>query len=147
MGYQYGAANHPELKNMFRKSLTITAVSGVVLTLLAELLAAPLAQIFVGYDAALYEMTRHGFQLFALSFLFCGFNIFGSAFFTALNNGAVSAAIAFSRTLVFQILSILFLPLLLGIDGIWLAIVMAELLALAVTLFFFLFKKKQYQYL
>lgn len=147
VGYQYGAANHPELKNMFRKSLMITAVSGAVLTLLAELLAAPLAQVFVGYDAALYEMTRHGFQLFALSFLFCGFNIFSSAFFTALNNGAVSAAIAFSRTLVFQILSILVLPLLLGVDGIWLAIVMAELLALAVTLFFFLFKKKQYQYL
>ena len=147
IGYQYGAANHPELKNMFRKSLMITAVSGAVLTLLAELLAAPLAQVFVGYDAALYEMTRHGFQLFALSFLFCGFNIFSSAFFTALNNGAVSAAIAFSRTLVFQILSILVLPLLLGIDGILLAIVMEELLVLGVTFFLLLFKKRQYQYM
>lgn len=146
VGYHYGTANHDELKNLFRKSSAVIGTAGVVLTLAAVGLSSPLSRLFVGYDPALCEMTSHGFRLYALSFLVSGFNIFGSAFFTALNNGAVSAAISFLRTLVFQIAVALILPLILGIDGIWLAIVVAELLALIVTVLFFSTKKKRYGY-
>lgn len=131
---------------MFRKSLILMGVSGISLTVLAVALASPLSQLFVGYDAELYEMTCHGFRLYALSFLVSGFNIFSSAFFTALNNGLVSATISFSRTLLFQCLIVLVLPTLLGLDGIWLAVVVAELLALVITVVFFISKRKQYHY-
>lgn len=146
IGYHYGAQNHAELKNLFRRSLVLVVISGVAMTVLAELLAQPLTHVFVGYDAGLYALTVRGFMLYSISFLVSGVNIFGSAFFTALNNGLVSAAISFLRTLVFQVAVVLLLPLLLGIDGIWLAIVAAELLALAVTLVFFIVKRKQYYY-
>ena len=146
IGYHYGAQNHAELKNLFRRSLVLVVISGVAMTVLAELLAQPLMHVFVGYDAGLYALTVRGFMLYSISFLVSGVNIFGSAFFTALNNGLVSAAISFLRTLVFQVAAVLLLPLLLGIDGIWLAIVTAELLALAVTLVFFIVKRKQYHY-
>lgn len=118
-GYHFGARNHNELKNMLRKSSFLSAVSGVVLTILAIALSSPLAKLFVGYDEELYELTRHAFRLFAYSFLLAGFNIFTSSFFTALNNGAVSAAISFMRTLIFQTSSVLILPIFLGVDGIW----------------------------
>lgn len=146
IGYHYGAQNHAELKNLFRRSLVLVVISGVAMTVLAELLAQPLTHVFVGYDAGLYALTVRGFMLYSISFLVSGVNIFGSAFFTALNNGLVSAAISFLRTLVFQVAAVLLLPLLLGIDGIWLAIVTAELLALAVTLVFLIVKRKQYHY-
>ena len=146
IGYHYGAQNHAELKNLSRRSLVLVVISGVAMTVLAELLAQPLTHVFVGYDAGLYALTVRGFMLYSISFLVSGVNIFGSAFFTALNNGLVSAAISFLRTLVFQVAVVLLLPLLLGIDGIWLAIVAAELLALAVTLVFFIVKRKQYHY-
>lgn len=146
IGYHYGAQNHAELKNLSRRSLVLVVISGVAMTVLAELLAQPLTHVFVGYDAGLYALTVRGFMLYSISFLVSGVNIFGSAFFTALNNGLVSAAISFLRTLVFQVAFVLLLPLLLGIDGIWLAIVAAELLALAVTLVFFIVKRKQYHY-
>lgn len=146
IGYHYGAGNHNELKNLFRMSLSIVGFSGVALMLLAETLANPLAKIFVGYDRELCAMTCHGFQLYALSFLMNGFNIFGSAFFTALSNGAVSAAISFLRTLVFQVAVVLTLPLILGIDGIWLAVAVAELLTLSITIFFLMNRRKQYHY-
>lgn len=146
ISYHYGAANHGELKNLFRKSLCITFCFGIAMLLLSELLASPLAELFVGYDRALYDLTCRGFRIYALCFLVCGFSVFGSAFFTALNNGAVSAGISFLRMLVFQLITILILPALLGIDGVWLAIVVAELMALAVTIFFFCIKRKQYHY-
>lgn len=146
ISYHYGAANHPELKNLFRKSLRITFCFGAAMLLLSELLAAPLAELFVGYDRGLYELTCRGFRIYAMCFLVCGFSVFGSAFFTALNNGAVSAAISFLRMLVFQLITILILPALLGIDGVWLAIVVAELMALVVSIFFFITKGKQYHY-
>ena len=114
--------------------------------LLSELVARPLVMIFTSYDPELLDMTASGFQLYALAFLPMGFNVWGSAFFTALNNGAVSACISFLRTLVFQIIVVLTLPILLGIDGIWLSIVAAELLSLAVTVSFLLVKRKRYQY-
>lgn len=146
VGYHYGAENHEELKNLFYKSVTFVGLSGVALTALALLAAAPLAHIFVGYDPDLLALTRHGFSLYALSFLMGGMNIFSSAFFTALNDGFVSASISFARTLLFQSLSVLVLPVWLGIDGIWLAIVAAELLALVVTVVFFVTKRKKYHY-
>ena len=147
IGYHYGAGNTGELKSLLRKSLVLVGGAGVLLTLLAEVLAAPLSLLFVGYDQSLMELTCRGFRLFSLSFLMTGFNIFGSAFFTALNNGAVSACISFLRTLLFQIAAVLLLPILLGVDGIWLSIVAAELLALGVTGIFLWKMRRRYHYL
>lgn len=146
-GYHFGARNHNELKNMLRKSSFLSAVSGVVLTILAIALSSPLAKIFVGYDKELYELTRHAFRLFAYSFLLAGFNIFTSSFFTALNNGAVSAAISFMRTLIFQTSSVLILPIFLGVDGIWWAITVAEVFAFILSLTFLFAKRKKYHYM
>ena len=147
IGYHYGAGNYTELKGLFRKSIFLITLWNIVLTILAVLTAQPLAQIFVGYDASLTALTRRALCLYSLSFLVMGFNIFGSAFFTALGNGVVSAAISFLRTLLFQVVAVLMLPILLGIDGIWLAIVAAEALALIVTVFFFVRKRNYYHYL
>ncbi len=147
VGYHFGAQNHNELKNLFRKSMRLIGGWGVLLMLLAFVLSGPLAQFFVGYDAELLAMTSHGLRLYAMAFLVSGFNIYGSAFFTALNNGLVSAVISFLRTLVFQMAAVLILPRLLGLNGIWLAILVAELMALGVTLQFFIRKKKVYHYL
>lgn len=146
VGFHYGAGGHSELKNLFQKSLKLIAVWGLALVSLAFVLSSPLAKIFVGYDAELLAITIHGFRLYAISFLICGVNIYGSAFFTALNNGVISAAISFLRTLVFQLATVLILPEFIGIDGIWLAIVVAELLAMAVTVLFFVRKRKVYHY-
>lgn len=146
VSYHYGAGNTTELQNLFGKGWMLMGGGGFLLTILAELLNKPLVQIFAGYDAELFAITTHGFKLYALAFLLMGINIWGSAFFTALNNGAVSAAISFLRSLVFQITAVFLLPLLLGIDGIWLAIVAAELLATLLTVFFFVRKNSQYHY-
>lgn len=147
IGYNYGAQNHKELQNIFKKSLKITAVAGLVLMTAAFVLSGTLAKIFVGYDAELYEMTKRGFRFYAASFFLCGFNIFSSSFFTALSNGPVSAAISFLRTVVFQVAAVLILPGFFGIDGIWASISVAEVLALAVTTFFFIKLKNRYHYL
>lgn len=146
-GYHFGAQNHGELKNMLRKSAFLSAISGVVLTILAIVLSSPLAKLFVGYDEELYELTRHAFSLFAYSFLLAGFNIFTSSFFTALNNGAVSAAISFMRTLIFQTSSVLILPIFLGVDGIWWAITVAEVFAFILSLIFLFAKREKYHYM
>ena len=146
IGYHFGAGNHAELRNMLRKSIIIMLLSGCCLTAIAEFLAAPLSHVFVGYDAELLEMTRYAFRLFAFSFVLGGINIFASSFFTALNNGGVSAIISFVRTLVFQALSVLILPIFLDIDGVWLAITVAELFAVILSTFFILTKRKKYQY-
>ena len=146
-GYHFGAQNHVELKNMLRKSAFLSAISGIVLTILAIVLSSPLAKLFVGYDEELYELTRHAFSLFAYSFLLAGFNIFTSSFFTALNNGAVSAAISFMRTLIFQTSSVLILPIFLGVDGIWWAITVAEVFAFILSLIFLFVKREKYHYM
>lgn len=148
VGYHFGADNTNELKNLFRKSLVLMGICGVVMLVLGVWLAGPLSRIFVGYDAELLALTTRGFRMYSLSFLLMGFNIFASAFFTALSNGPVSAAISFLRTLVFQIAAIFLLPLILpDADGIWMAVVTAEGLALLVTLFFFAKKKEVYHYM
>ena len=146
VGYHYGAENHFELKSLLKKSLTITLISSLVMTVSSIALASPIARIFVGYDAELCEMTVNALRLYALSFLVCGFNIFGSAFFTGLNNGTASALISFLRTLVIQVAAVLILPKLLGINGIWLAITAAEALTLLVTAALFLTGRKKYHY-
>ena len=146
VGFNHGARNHMELRNVFRKSLRLILIAGAAMTVLGLLLSGVLAKIFVGYDGELLELTRRGFRIYCSSFLIMGFNIFGSAFFTALGSGLISALISFLRTLVFQVMAVLLLPLLLGIDGIWLAILMAEILALAVTGSFLIGKRKKYNY-
>ena len=146
VGYHYGAGNHGELKGLFRKSICLITLWNMMLTTAAIITAQPLAQIFVGYDAELTALTRRGFCLYSLSFLITGFNIFASDFFTALGNGVVSAAISFLRTLVFQIAAVLILPLILGLDGIWLSIAAAEFLALLVTVVCFVKYRGQFHY-
>ncbi len=146
VGYHYGAGNSAELKNMLQKSTLLMAASGLVLTALAYALADPLARLFVGYDAALCALTGHAFRLFSFSFLCAGFNLFASSFFTALNNGAVSAALSFLRTLVFQTLSVLLLPTLFGVDGIWWAITAAEVCACALSVCFLAKNRAKYRY-
>ena len=147
ISYHYGASNDSELKNLFQKSLKLIAITGVIMLGLTEMLAAPLTKIFVYYDQDLYHMTLRGFRLYAFMFLVCGINIWGSAFFTALNNGLISALISFLRTLVFEIGAVLILPIYLGIDGIWLSVLVAEVCALIITTIFFVAKRKQYQYI
>ena len=147
VSFHFGAQNHSELKSLLRKSTLLMASGGVLLTIAARLLAAPLARLFVGYDAGLFELTSHAFRLFSWSFLLAGFNIFTSGFFTALNNGAISAAISFLRTLVFQTASVLILPLLLDVDGIWWAITVAEIFAFLISLMFLYLKRNKYHYL
>lgn len=147
IGYHYGAQNHAELKSLLGKSTRIISVFAVCMFVLAEVLARPLALIFVGYDAGLTDLTVHAFSIFSFSFLFAGFSIFGSSFFTALNNGLISAAISFLRTLVFQIAAVLILPVFLQIDGIWYSIVVAEVVSVIVTVIFIFAKRKKYGYM
>ncbi len=147
VGFHFGAGNHGELKNLFRKSLTLMALCGAAMLILGFTLAPPLCRLFVNYDTELLALTTRGFRIYSLAFLLMGFNIFGSAFFTALSNGLVSAILSFLRTLVFQVAAILLLPRILGSsDGVWFSIVAAELLALAVTGWFFVKKREQYHY-
>ena len=147
IGFNFGADNRKELKNLLRKSLVVLGVSSVFMLVLALLLAKPLSQIFVGYDQKLMDMTVRGFMIYSLSFLLCGFNIFGSSMFTALNNGLISALISFVRTLLCQIVAVMTLPLIFGLDGIWASVVAAELTALVLTTFFVLKYRKRYHYL
>ena len=146
IGYHYGAGNHKELKNLLTKSLVLMGILGVLLTIAAEVLAAPLSKLFVGYDPELYSLTCHAFRLYAFSFLVTGFNIYGSAFFTALNNGGFSAAISFLRTLLFQVAMIYLLPIFFDLDGIWLAVTAAECLTLVITIIFLITQRKHYHY-
>lgn len=147
IGYHYGAQNHAELKSLLSKSVRIISFFAVCMFALAEILARPLASIFVGYDAGLTELTVRAFLIFSFAFLFAGFSIFGSSFFTALNNGLISAAISFLRTLVFQIAAVLILPLIFDIDGIWYSIVVAEVVSVIVTVIFIFTKRKKYGYM
>ncbi len=146
ISYHYGAQNHPELRNLLMKGLKVMGILGIVMTIAAISLSGTLANIFVGYDATLCELTRHAFHLFSFAFLLAGFNIFLSSFFTALNNGGVSAAISFLRTLVFQAASVILLPMALDVDGLWWAASAAEALAFVVSIGFLLAMKGKYHY-
>lgn len=146
VGYHYGADNTDELKGLFKKSLRIIGGAAIIITALAQILAPILSGLFVGYDDALYKMTENGFRIYAISFLLAGFNIYASSFFTALNNGFISALISFGRTLVFQILSVLILPLIFGLNGIWSSIIVAETLALVLSVTCFVKLRHRYHY-
>lgn len=147
VSYHYGAGNDKELKNMLKKSVLLMTGVSLVLTAAAFLLAAPLSRIFVGYDAELFALTSHALRLFSFSFLLAGFNIFASSFFTALNNGAISAAISFLRTLLFQTAAVLILPLVFDVDGIWLAVTVAEVFAFLLSAGFLFAKRGKYHYM
>ncbi len=146
VGFHYGAANHGELKSLRKKSLVIIGLFSLVMLGLGQALARPLSQLFVGYDEKLMKLTLEGFRIFSFSFLFAGLAIFFSGFFTALNNGLVSAIISFLRTLIFQIAAILLLPLIFGVDGIWLSIIVAEGMAALVGTVFLIVLRKKYHY-
>ena len=144
VGYHFGAGNRRELRSLLKKSLIIIGLFSVAMLAAAEGLAEPLAELFVGYDPSLLDLTLRGFMIFSFSFLFAGIAIYGSSFFTALNDGLVSALISFLRTLVFQVAAVLIFPLIWEIDGIWLSIVAAEFMAAVVTVLFLLGKRQKY---
>ena len=146
ISYHYGAQNQSELKSLLRKGVSLIAVGALCMFAAGELFSAPLSRLFVAYDEGLLRMTTHAFSIFSFSFLFSGFAINGSSFFTALNDGLTSALISFLRTLVFQAAAVLLFPLLWGLDGIWLSIAAAEVMAVLATLFFLLKKRKKYGY-
>ena len=146
VSYHYGAENTAEMKSLLRKSITLTLTVGVALTALAIAAAGPFAYIFVGFDDSLFALTKHAFRLFSFSFLLAGFNIFCSGFFTALGNGGISALISFLRVLVFQASSVIVLPLILDIDGIWWAITVSEVMAAIISAVFLLAKRQRYHY-
>lgn len=146
ISYHNGAQNYKESKGLLRKSLIIIGVFGIAMVAAAELSAISLAKIFVGYDAELMALTVSGFRIFAVSFLFMGFAIFSSGFFTALNDGLTSALISFLRTLVFQIAAVLLLPMIWGIDGVWISIVVAEVMAVVISAVFLVIRQKDYHY-
>ena len=147
VGFHFGAQNRKELQSLFRKSIVLLLGAGVILTALAEAISGPLVAVFAGYDPDLFSMTLRGFRLYALSFLLMGMSVWGSAFFTALSNGLVSAVISFLRTLVFETGAVILLPLVLGLDGIWLSGLAAEIASLAIIVFFFRKLGSRYGYL
>jgi len=146
VSYHFGAQNHGELKSLRKKSTVILSVFALAMFVLGEICAYPFSKLFVGYDAELMELTLRGFRIFSFSFLFAGFAIFGSGFFTALNDGLTSALISFLRTLLFQSAAVLVMPLIWGIDGIWISVVAAEAMAVLITVVFLLAKQKKYRY-
>ena len=146
ISFHYGAKNHDELHSLLKKSLVLLLISSCAMVLAGEVLAKPLSLLFTGYDDALYALTLRGFYIFSFSFLFSGIGIFGSGFFTALNNGLVSAVISFLRTLVFQTLAVILLPLIWQTDGIWFSLIVAELLSTVVTTLFLITMRKKYRY-
>lgn len=147
VGYHYGAQNHPELKGLLKKSIIIIGVCSVCMFALAEVLGAPLSKIFVGYDPELYTLTSRAFTIYSFSFIFSGFAIFSSGFFTALNDGVTSAIISFLRTLIFEVLAVMLLPLIWGVDGIWISVVFAEIMAVTAGIIFLVAKRKQFHYM
>ena len=146
VSYHYGSENHNEVKNMLQKSFKIMSILGITMMVLAQILASPLAKVFVGYDKQLFDMTVHGFRLFSFYFILAGINIYASSFFIALNNGMISAIISFSRTLGFETLAVIILPIFLQLDGVWLAITVAEICAFVISISFLIAKKEKYHY-
>lgn len=146
ISYHYGAKNKEEVKGLLNKSIKLLGIVAIVMTGLAEIMAKPLASIFVGYDKELLKLTVNAIRLYSLSYIISWFNIFASSFFTALNDGFVSALISFMRTLVFQVIVILILPKLIGVNGVWLAVTVAEMLAIIVSVICFIKNRKKYEY-
>ena len=146
IGYNYGAKNHDELKNVFKKSMILNFATGIVMTTLSVVFARLLCSIFVGYNSALLDFSAQAMRIFSIGFIFMGLNIFTSSFFTALNNGLISAIVSAFRTLVCQLVMVFTLPLICGVDGIWISIVAAEALALCLDVVFLITNRKKYHY-
>ena len=144
IGYHYGAKNKEELKNLLKKSAVIVGVTSLMMFILGEVVAGPISKIFVGYDGALFELTKRGFMINSIAYLVMGYGIFASGFFTALNDGLTSGIISVARTLVFQTLSVMVLPIFMGVDGIWLSVFIAETLALIVSVILLVIKRKRF---
>lgn len=146
VGFNYGAENHEELHNILSISLKIIAVTGIAMFVIAEVCSYGLSYIFVGYNKDLLDLTVGAFKLYSFMFLICGFNIFSSSFFTALSNGGISALISFVRTFIAESVSVIFLPMLIGANGIWFSATLAECIALALTIFCLVKYRKRYGY-
>lgn len=146
ISYHYGAKNKDEVKSLLKKSVNLLGITALVMTFLAEILAEPMASVFTGGDAKLLELTVNAIRLYSISYIISWFNIFASSFFTALNDGLISAIISFARTLLFQVITILLMPKILGINGVWLSVVVAEILALGVSMICYIENKKKYEY-
>ena len=147
VGYHYGAKNTSELKNVFTKSMIVIFITAIIMFICGELLSEPISKIFVSYDDELLQITKNAFRIFSFSFLLSGMSIYGSSFFTSLNNGLISALISFLRTVVFQASAVMILPIFLKLNGIWLSIVVAELMSFIITFIFLIVKRKKYQYI
>lgn len=147
VGYHYGAKNTSELKNVFTKSMIVIFITAIIMFICGELLSEPISRIFVSYDDELLQITKNAFRIFSFSFLLSGMSIYGSSFFTSLNNGLISALISFLRTVVFQASAVMILPIFLKLNGIWLSIVVAELMSFIITFTFLIMKRKKYQYI
>ncbi|MBP3348712.1 MAG: polysaccharide biosynthesis C-terminal domain-containing protein, partial [Clostridia bacterium] len=146
ISYHFGAENTDELKSLLKKSVSIIGICSVVMLLFSLVMVSPLSEIFVGYDDDLLALTKRGFYMYSFAFLFCGMAIFGSGFFTALNDGVTSALISFLRTVLFQVAAVLILPLIWGIDGVWISLVVAELMAMVTCGAFAVIKRNKYNY-
>lgn len=146
IGYNYGAGNKEELKNIFRKSVILVEIFGVLMTALALGLAYPISWLFVREDAALLKMTENAFYIISYMFIFAGFSVFASSMFTAFGNGLISALISFLRTIVFQIAAVLILPVWFGLTGVWVAALVPEVLAMLTSLIFVICLRKRYGY-
>ena len=147
VGYHYGAQNHGELKSLLRKSILIYAISSVCMAAVSMALAGPMSAVFVGYDAQLLEITVRGFRIFSVSYLFSGYAIYASSFFTALNDGVTSAIISFTRTVIFQVAAVLLLPLIWELDGVWASVIVSESLSMVVSAILIVVHRKKYHYL
>lgn len=146
IGFHFGAQNHDELKNIFKKSLTIVGTLGIGMAVIAFAFAKLLSGVFVSYDTELLAITTHGMRIYSIAFLASGLNIFASAFFTALSNGGISLLISFARILVCQVITVLILPVFFGVDGIWASLVVAELITLVLSVILFIAQRKHYRY-
>ena len=146
ISYNYGAENDKELRSLTKKLTLLIVITSILMLIFSLSMASPLSRLFVGYDKELYDMTVRGFYIYSFSFIFAGISIFASSFFTALNNGFVSAVISFLRTFVLQFIFVIILPPFLGIDGIWLSIVIAEMISFFISIFYLITKKRVYHY-
>ena len=147
IGFNYGAENKSELQNIFRKSVTILGITNITMFVMAEVLTVPMAKIFVGYNQTLNELTIRGMRIYSVAFLVMGFNVFASAFFTALSNGKISAIISVTRTLILQLIMIYVMPMILGVDGLWAVVIAVEGISLIVTVYYILKNRKNYGYM
>lgn len=146
ISYNYGSGNSSELKNVFKKSIIIMIITGAFMVLFSELTAKPFSHIFSNNNQELLELSTLAIRIYSTSYIFTGFSIFASSFFTALNNGTVSALISLFRTLIFQVAFVLLLPLIFGDNGIWLARPFTEVASLTLSITFIILNRKRYHY-